>query len=380
MKKTIIATVAGGVAAASIGFGAYASAMDKDITIVEDGQSQQVHVWGSTVADALDSSQISVGEHDLVVPSADSKISDGSVVDVKYGREVKMTIDGVDKSVWTTSTSLSDVLTQFGLHDPASYVSVDRSTPLGREGLILTASTAKSVTVTVDGKTQQTRSAVSDVATLLTQLGINLNPGDRVEPAADTALSQDLKVVVKRVTTKDETTTKVIDYTTKQTDDPSSPQGTRTVVVKGVEGTKTITTRIVYVDGVEESRSVIGEQVTKQPVNQEVKVGTAEPAPTPTPAPDAAPAAAPAPPAAGGSVWDSLAQCESGGNWAINTGNGFYGGLQFTYDAWVSYGGAAYAPTANLATRDQQIAVAQKIQAGQGWGAWPACTAKLGIG
>lgn len=80
-----------------------------------------------------------------------------------------------------------------------------------------------------------------------------------------------------------------------------------------------------------------------------------------------------------GSVWDSLARCESGGNWAINTGNGYYGGLQFSYSTWLGYGGAAYAPTANLASREQQIAIAEKVQAGQGWGAWPACTAKLSI-
>ena len=82
---------------------------------------------------------------------------------------------------------------------------------------------------------------------------------------------------------------------------------------------------------------------------------------------------------AGGSVWDSLAQCESGGNWSINTGNGYQGGLQFSPSTWAAYGGTAYAPTANQATREQQIAIAEKTQASQGWGAWPACTAKLGI-
>ena len=82
---------------------------------------------------------------------------------------------------------------------------------------------------------------------------------------------------------------------------------------------------------------------------------------------------------AAGSVWDSIAQCESGGNWAISTGNGYYGGLQFNVGTWSAYGGGEYAPTANLATRDQQIAIAQKVQAAQGWGAWPACTASLGI-
>jgi nucleoid-associated protein YgaU len=81
-------------------------------------------------------------------------------------------------------------------------------------------------------------------------------------------------------------------------------------------------------------------------------------------------------PAASGSTWDALAQCESGGNWAINTGNGFSGGLQFTPQTWAGFGGTG-AP--ENASRAQQIAVAEKVQATQGWGAWPACAAKLGL-
>ena len=76
--------------------------------------------------------------------------------------------------------------------------------------------------------------------------------------------------------------------------------------------------------------------------------------------------------------WDAIASCESGGNWAINTGNGFYGGLQFTRSTWTGYGGGAYAPTANLATREQQIAIAENVLVGQGIGAWPVCGAKAG--
>jgi LysM repeat protein len=85
---------------------------------------------------------------------------------------------------------------------------------------------------------------------------------------------------------------------------------------------------------------------------------------------------APAANAASGSTWDALAQCESGGNWSTNTGNGFSGGLQFTPSTWAAYGGAG-SPT--TASRDQQIAVAERVLAGQGWGAWPACSAKLGL-
>ncbi|MFK4148302.1 transglycosylase family protein [Streptomyces sp. NPDC004065] len=82
--------------------------------------------------------------------------------------------------------------------------------------------------------------------------------------------------------------------------------------------------------------------------------------------------------AADGGVWDRIARCESGGNWHINTGNGYYGGLQFAASTWRAYGGTAYAPRADQASRSQQIAVATRVQRAQGWGAWPVCSARAG--
>lgn len=81
-------------------------------------------------------------------------------------------------------------------------------------------------------------------------------------------------------------------------------------------------------------------------------------------------------PANAASTWDKLAQCESGGNWSINTGNGYYGGLQFSLSTWKAFGGSGMP---HQASKAEQIRVATKVQAAQGWGAWPACTAKLGI-
>jgi hypothetical protein len=83
--------------------------------------------------------------------------------------------------------------------------------------------------------------------------------------------------------------------------------------------------------------------------------------------------------AAPDSDWDRLAQCEAGGNWAINTGNGYHGGLQFSQSTWQANGGGEYAPTANQASREEQIAVAENVLASQGWGAWPSCSSSLGL-
>lgn len=83
-----------------------------------------------------------------------------------------------------------------------------------------------------------------------------------------------------------------------------------------------------------------------------------------------------APAISNGSVWDELAQCESGGDWSINTGNGFYGGLQFTLSSWQAVGGIGYP---NQASQQEQIMRAEILQSEQGWGAWPVCSAKIGL-
>ena len=77
-------------------------------------------------------------------------------------------------------------------------------------------------------------------------------------------------------------------------------------------------------------------------------------------------------------TWDALSRCEAGGNWAINTGNGFYGGVQFDQNTWERNGGLRYAPRADLATREEQIAIAEVTRARQGWGAWPVCSGRVG--
>jgi murein L,D-transpeptidase YcbB/YkuD len=86
-----------------------------------------------------------------------------------------------------------------------------------------------------------------------------------------------------------------------------------------------------------------------------------------------------APAASAETVWDRVAACESSGNWHINTGNGFYGGLQFYQPTWVGFGGQQYAPYAHQATKSQQIAIAQKVLAVQGPGAWPVCSVRAGL-
>jgi hypothetical protein len=129
-----------------------------------------------------------------------------------------------------------------------------------------------------------------------------------------------------------------------------------------------VTYKYEYRNGKVYKTTVVRSEVVKKPVSEVILVGTKEKAAPKPVAPDFS---------TGSTVWDRLAQCESGGNWSINTGNGYYGGLQFNAQTWQAYGGSGL-PHEN--SREEQIRVATKLRdANGGYGAWPACSQKLGL-
>ncbi|MCW2850367.1 MAG: resuscitation-promoting factor, partial [Nocardioides sp.] len=143
-------------------------------------------------------------------------------------------------------------------------------------------------------------------------------------------------------------------------------EGRSTVARSGSAGVRDVTYRLVYRNGDLADRKVLRQKVLRAPVDKIIKVGTKQ-------APAPAPAAPAANYASGSSVWDQIAACESGGNWATNTGNGYYGGLQFNLGTWQSYGGVS---RPDLTSREYQISIAEKVRAASGgYGAWPHCGA-----
>jgi hypothetical protein len=158
-------------------------------------------------------------------------------------------------------------------------------------------------------------------------------------------------------------------------------EGNSTVAQSGRAGTRLLTFKSTFVDGSFVKRTQLASRVLHAPRPEIVRVGTKQrpkPAPAPAPTRSPAPRPAPAPPVANNGLnWDAVAQCESGGDWSINTGNGYYGGLQFDIGTWLSNGGGQYAPRPDLATREQQIAVANRLYAARGSSPWPVCGAYL---
>ena len=359
------------VAAGSVGVAHY----DKAVEVSVDGQASSVHVLGSTVADVLDKQDIAVGPHDVVVPSLASSVSDGDHISVRYGRKLTVTVDGKTKEYWTTATNVDSALQDLGIRADGAVLSASRSQPLGRGGLTLAVTTPKKVTFVADGKTRTVTSTSSTVFGLLAELGVTKKLDDVVTPAMPTALDDGMKVVLKRVVIKQERTTEAIGYSTTQQKDSSLYKGQTKVVTPGKKGSKVVVRKKTWVDGKLTTTKVVSQKVTRKPVTAVVKVGTKS---RPVASPDASSSSSPSAGNTSGAginlansaMWDRIAQCESGGNWHINTGNGYYGGLQFATASWLANGGDDFASRADLASRAEQITIANRYYAKAGLGPW----------
>lgn len=234
------ATVGAVAAIALTGFGV--AQLDKAVDLTVDGQLTSMHVFGSTVADALAKSGVTIGEHDLVVPAPDQAIEDGSAIVVRYGRKLTVTVDGVTSDYWTTATTVDQAMSELGIRALAgATLSVSRSAGLGREGLSLTVTNPHQVTVTVDGATRAESTSTATVADLLAALGITLGQHDRVIPAADTAVTEGLAVAVQRVELRTLTATEKVAFKTVRKDDATMTKGQTKVQTPGVNGERSVT-------------------------------------------------------------------------------------------------------------------------------------------
>jgi uncharacterized protein YabE (DUF348 family) len=359
-QALVITALVGGTAA-------YAAA-DTTVELTVDVKTEKVRAFGSSVSDVLEAADVSVGDRDVVAPGPDEEVDDGERVVVRHARPLTLTVDGETDTHWTTALTVGDALDDLDVRTEGARLSASRSAPLGRQGLDLTVTNPKDVQVLVDGQVLPVVTQSPTVADVLSEVGVTLGQADTVSVAPSTPVVDGLVVAVTRVATGDLVEEKAIAFPTEERESGDLYKGDRKVQQAGKTGTRTITYQQVTANGQEISRKVTSDEVTAQPVPQIVLVGTkAKPAPPPAPSAPAVPS---------GSVWDRLAQCESGGNWQINTGNGYYGGLQFNLQTWRAYGGSGY-PHQN--SRAAQIAVAERVQQAQGWGAWPSCSSKLGL-
>lgn len=349
--------------------GVVAVGAQKDVTLDVNGETTTLATFAGDVNSALEAAGVDVAGDDLVYPALSEELADGDSITVRTAKPVAVTIDGVETQLSSTDLTISDLLGGLDGIVPGAAVTSGSKTveddEVVTEGMNIEVVSPKIVKVSDGGSVSYASIAAKTVGDALEARGITVDKDDRVSPALDTPVTAGMSITVDRVEVSEEEKTEDFDAPADYFDDPELEEGSEEVREEGTPGSRTVTRKIVKVNGKEESNDVIKEDVHTEPVAARIARGT-KPKST-------------APAVAEGSVWDALAQCEATGNWSINTGNGFSGGLQFTPSTWAAFGGNEYAPQAWQATREQQIAVAQKVQAAQGWGAWPACTAKLGL-
>jgi resuscitation-promoting factor RpfB len=385
LRKIIPAAIAGATALAVAGSTfAYAS-LNKDITLSVDGAPRQVSTMAGTVGELLKSQHIAISEHDVIAPGTSAKLTDGTVVALQYGRQLEVSIDGDPQSYWTTATKVGEALASLGLETEGADLSTSRSTWIGREGLSLDIATLKAVTIDAAGHKRVIKTTGQTVADALAVAKIKVDSNDKLSVRSTARLLDGASFSYTRVDVRKVTQKKKVAHTLVRKNSDTLAKGTTKVDVEGRDGVRTIVLRETRHNGKVEDRKKLSSTITTAPISRVILVGTkvVESRPKSSPKPTS-----PSKPSSSGgsssgssstssdSVWDRLAECESGGNWSINTGNGFYGGLQFTLSTWRAYGGTGMP---HEATREEQIAVAERVQDAQGWGAWPGCTSKLGI-
>jgi uncharacterized protein YabE (DUF348 family) len=357
-KRFLKATIAA-ILLSATGGAATAVAMNKDVTVDVDGHDAHIRTYDSTVGAVLADEGYKIGPHDMLSPSPNAPVTDGGKIMLQRGRLLRMTVDGVQQEQWTQSQNLGDALRQLNMVPAGAWVSMGPNNAIPLSGMAVEIRTQKTITLNDGaGVPRKVTSTDATIGDLLHDQGISLGPNDAVSPSLSLPLKSGMQISISRNGTSIMTVTQPIAAPVQTIQDSTMNEGTQTVTNPGSAGSEIVTYRVTKHNGRETGRTQLSVQITKQPVAKVIRAGTKA--------------------QAGDAIWDEIAQCESGGDWSIDTGNGYYGGLQFNSATWASNGGTAYAPEANQATKAQQIAIADKVRAARGYEPWQ-CAGELGI-
>ena len=368
------ALLVAGTAAAAVG------TSYRHVTVEVDGVAHDVSGFFTTAGDALSTAGVSVGAHDLVAPASDQRVASGDTVVVRTATEYDVTVDGNKTTAWSTAPSISGVLA--ALPASASSMAADRSYTRAEMPV---AETGETIHVIADGTTTDIVASSSEGTTaILEKAGVSAGPIDRV-----TLENKDGETTLRvaRVVRGTVSTTTEIPYETEEREDAEAEEGTEKTVQEGVAGSEVTEAYQETIDGNVTVSAVLSTTRT-EPTKRVVSKGTKAKKTEDTPASSSSGAAssgssssgssAAAPAAVSGddaAIWAAIAQCESGGNPSINTGNGYYGMYQFSLPTWRSVGGSGLPSDASV---EEQTMRARMLQQRSGWGQW-GCAYRLGL-
>ena len=345
--------------------GGYAVSVSKTVTLTVDGTAMRV------TDHEVAGDRHRQGERVRRRPSATTcfrpltwQVHDGDNIVLRRSRPLQISLDGQDaKQVWTTASTVDEALAQLAMTDTAP-AAASRGSRVPLAGMALPVVSAKTVQINDGGAVRTVHLPAPNVAGMLTAAGIPLLDSDQVVPSATSPIVDGMEIQVTRNRIQRVTQRLPLPPNSRRIEDPEMNISRQVVEDPGTPGEQDVTFAVATVNGVETGRLPVANTVITPAREAVLRVGT-------KPGTDV-------PPVSDGSIWDAIAGCEAGGNWAINTGNGYYGGVQFDQGTWEANGGLRYAARADLATREEQIAIAEVTRARQGWGAWPVCSGRAG--
>jgi len=339
LRKPLIVVAAATLGLLTVG-GGTAAAMQKDVSIVVDGQARQISTTSDSVGGALVAAGLNPTSHDVVAPAVNEPVSDGTKIVLDRGRLLTLTIDGQPKKIWTTARTLDQALAQLGPAASKLSISANRSRPIPVDGLSVQTATLHTVALSVAGaaKVSSTTPATT-VGSLLAEKKVKLGARDTVTPAVATHVTDGLLVKVTRVTISNTVRTVVVAKPPARTiDDSHLSRGTSKVVQRGKAGKVQIHYTVTRVNGHVTRKAETSRKTVVAAVPTITRVGTKssftyvgnEVFTNDT---------------SFGVNWDGLANCESTHNpRAVNAnpsaGLPTYGLFQFDIPTWATVGGS----------------------------------------
>ncbi|BBX63166.1 resuscitation-promoting factor RpfB [Mycobacterium saskatchewanense] len=344
--------------------GGFAVSVSKTVTLTVDGIAMRVTTMKSRVIDIVQENGFTIDERDDLYPAADVQVRDAANIVLRRSRPLQISLDGHgSKQVWTTASTVDEALAQLAMTDTAP-AAASRGSRVPLAGMALPVVSAKTVQINDGGAVRTVHMPAPNVGALLSAVGAPLQESDQAVPSATAPIVDGMQIQVTRNRIQQVTERIPLPPNSRRVEDPDMNMSRQVVEDAGSPGTQDVTFAVATVNGIETGRLPIANTVIAPARDAVVRVGT-------KPGTDV-------PPVTNGSIWDAIAGCEAGGNWAVNTGNGYYGGVQFDQGTWERNGGLRFAPRADLATREEQITVAEVTRERQGWGAWPVCSGRAG--
>ncbi|MBW8801583.1 MAG: DUF348 domain-containing protein, partial [Streptomyces sp.] len=326
-SSLLLRPVALGVAflAAWGGQAAYAASA-KSVAVTVDGQRSTVRTHGDTVGDALKAAHLTVGAHDLLAPAPTTRLNSRTVVVLRRGRELQLTVDGTPRSVWVTAMSVDEALDQIGLRAGGALLSADRSRAIPLKGFSLDVRTRKTVQLLDGGKVRRLTTNALQVQQVLREAHVRLRPTDRLSVAGGTSVKNGMVVRITRIFGREVAEDSPIGFHVVRRPTSSLYVGQSRVVRPGRIGVLHRTFKLKFVNGRLAAKRQFSHRVTATPVDKIVAYGT-KPRPRSVEGAD-------------GLNWAALANCESGGNpRAVSSGGTYRGLYQFTLSTWHNMGG-----------------------------------------